>query len=257
MNTEEKKDAFVFVCFTCKRDESLLPVHYAAIQAACPGAPVWYFVDYHDKEMTVPENAVKKITTWNRRGNLRGADALHGIISSLILAGESTGRTPVKIDSDIYFINNEWILPVHNGFLEMTGFMPRGWVCASGACYCVTTNCLKRIKELLETISYIDRNNDRPEDETISMFAAIVSPPLKVIFYQNYYPDEQLVFSCVFQSEFMNQNNHDLAAVVGYIDCGDRKTIASLSRIGIPAGSEKLAAMKHCHAFYSELRKCL
>lgn len=212
---------FAFVCFTCKADESLLPFHYAAIQTVLPGVPVRYAVDVADSEMAIPQGAEKVVTEWKRNGNLRGFEALRGIVAALaqMAVDYPNARAIVKIDSDVSFLGAEWLQPLISGETEMMGVSPGSLFCASGACYGVSPRRLVEIAEFLASEIYFDLMDNRAEDATLSFISAIVGKPYSVTIVQHYYPNLALCFSCAFDSR-MFSDLHLLDKVVGFVDCG-------------------------------------
>ena len=122
----------VFCCFTCRRDEALLPFHYEAIQLACPGAPVVYAVDAAEQDMELPTGSTRMVTSWDRKGNLIGQAALIGILESLKQAAMEHNALPVKIDSDIMLAGVEWLDSIRLQQLCMVGICPGQFFCASG-----------------------------------------------------------------------------------------------------------------------------
>ena len=113
-----------FCCFTCRRDEALLPFHYAAIQLARPGTPVVYAVDAAEQDMSLPEGSNLLVTTWERRGNLLGQAALVGILHTLEQVAEDYNAVAVKIDSDIMLTGTEWLRSIRYKELGMVGVCP-------------------------------------------------------------------------------------------------------------------------------------
>jgi hypothetical protein len=212
---------FAFVCFTRKADESLLPLHYSAIQTVLPGVPVRYAVDVSDAEMAIPQGAEMVVTEWKRNGNLRGFEALRGIVATLaqMAVDYPNARAIVKIDSDVCFMGAEWLQPLVSEETGMIGISPGGVFCASGACYGVSPRRLVEIAEFLASEIYFDLMDSRAEDATLSFIAAIVGKPYSVTIAQSYYPNLDLYFSCAFDSR-MFSDLHLLDKVTGFVDCG-------------------------------------
>lgn len=236
-----KKD-FVFICHTCKRDEALLPFHFSAIRRVCPDAEVRYIVDESDIDMNLPHGSKRICSNYERNGNLRGMSALCGIVFQLTTAAAETDCIPVKIDSDIILRGVEWLTPLQTGAADMVGISPRVLYCASGACYGVAPELLPRIAEFITARIYWDLQNDRIEDETLSMMAAIVSDPCRVVIRQNYHPDMPAPLSCIFRSDHF-AHREQLEKVEGFIDCGDSAFVSDYCRHGFDAVAVKRRAM--------------
>lgn len=211
-----------FCCFTCRRDEALLPLHYAAIQLACPGSSVVYAVDYAERDMVLPEGSRLLVTSWERRGNLIGQHALVGILLTLKQVAEEYNAVSVKIDSDIMLTGIDWLRAIRYKTLGMVGICPGQLFCASGACYAMQRSTIAAALAYISSGFYFDAAQIRVEDETISMLAAMVNPPGRVLFYQYAYPDT--VLASIFKAEHF-ENPHPLEKVHAWVDCGDRKML--------------------------------
>lgn len=211
-----------FCCFTCRRDEALLPLHYAAIQLACPGAPVVYAVDASEQDMVLPEGSRLLVTTWDRRGNLIGQEALVGILHTLKQVAEDYNAVSVKIDSDIMLAGTDWLRSIRFKELGMVGICPGQLFCASGACYAMQRSTIEAALDYIERGFYFDAAGIRVEDETISMLAALVNPPGRVLFYQ--YAYSNAVLSSIFKAEYFTDAT-PLERVQAWVDCGDRKML--------------------------------
>lgn len=106
-------ERFVFVTFTCRRDEILLPVWAEGIRRACARdgvEPVMVAaVDAGDADMVLPQGVARVITRFERRGNLNGAAAVQGILGTLAAAGEAFGAPAVKMDTDTVLTGTGWL----------------------------------------------------------------------------------------------------------------------------------------------------
>ncbi len=212
----------VFCCFTCRRDEALLPLHYAAIQLASPGAPVVYAVDAAEQDMVLPSGSRLLVTTWDRKGNLIGQQALVGILRALKQVAEDYNAVPVKIDSDIMLAGIDWLRAIRFRELGMVGVCPGQLFCASGACYALQRGTIEAALAYIASGFYFDAAGIRVEDETISMLAALVNPPGRVLFYQYAYP--HTVLASIFKPEHFTDAT-PLQKVQAWVDCGDRKML--------------------------------
>lgn len=211
-----------FCCFTCRRDEALLPLHYAAIQIAAPGAPVVYAVDASEQGMVLPEGSRMLVTDWHRRGNLIGQQALVGILRTLNQVAEDHNAVPVKIDSDIMLAGIDWLSSIRFKELGMVGICPGQLFCASGACYALQRGTIEAALAYIASGFYFDAAQIRVEDETVSMLAALVNPPGRVLFYQYAYP--HTVLASIFKAEHFTDAT-PLEKVQAWVDCGDRKML--------------------------------
>ena len=212
----------VFCCFTCRRDEALLPLHYAAIQLAAPGAPVVYAVDASEQDIVLPEGSRLLVTTWDRKGNLIGQPALVGILHTLKQVAEEHNAISVKIDSDIMLTGIDWLRSIRFKELGMVGVCPGQLFCASGACYAMQRSTIEAALSYIASGFYFDAAQIRVEDETISMLAALVNPPGRVLFYQYAYP--HTVLASIFKAEHFTDAT-PLQKVQAWVDCGDRKML--------------------------------
>lgn len=204
--------------------------------------------------MKTPEGSALHLSSFHRNGNLRGREALIGIIDTMSSCARITGKIPIKIDSDIFFIGSEWLKGLELNRFDLIGVSPRGLYCASGACYGITLSCLEKISKYLHETEYADAFNDRPEDATISFLAAVVSRPLRVFVWQNYYKDGP-VLSCIFKPEYKNEDFRHLLMVSGYIDCGSRVLTEAMSSQGMTSTASKAWAMRQCAELFAPVRK--
>lgn len=251
----ENNKKLVFACFTCKRDECLLPFHFAAIKSAVPDAIVCYVVDVADDSMQVPKCAEKIVTTWKRNGNLKGKAALTGILESFVrIAKHYESDYIVKIDSDVCFAGAEWLSGLLAGNFDFVGISPRGLYCASGACYALHSRVAQKALHYIRAFDYEDAADDRPEDETISMIAAIVSMPYRVCIFNHYYPETGSLISCVYKQEYANTEKPSLPIASAFIDCGSPAYIAQMKNVGTNACASKFVAMQHCSEVFTNIR---
>ena len=211
----------VWVCFTCRRDVGLLPLHAEAIRRVDPRGVIWYVVDKADEDMPLPDGCERRVTDWPRRGNLLGFPALVGILETLRDAA-ATGRVPVKVDSDVVMRGVGGLEHLRRGKTGMVGVCPGQLFCASGACYGIAPHVVQEILRFIESRAYWDAASIRVEDETISMMAALVSPPYGVTFLQHRAPDGAWVLSSIFNKHHF-QDASLLVRCQAYVDCGDRK----------------------------------
>lgn len=246
MNTEWD-DMLAWVCFTCKRDEGLLPLHAEAIRLAAPRACIVYAMDEAEADMALPEGCSRYVTRWPRRGNLLGYPAMMGILETLLEVAEETGRIPVKVDSDVVVTGIQWLAPLVKGATGMLGICPGQLFCASGACYGIAPELVREMLDFLSHGTYWDIPGIRVEDETISMLAAMVSEPCKVTFLQHRAPDAAWVLSSIFAWPYF-MDASPLRRCQAFIDCGDRKFLTAYEAAGFDATELKRRAMFACLA---------
>lgn len=222
-----------FICFTCQRDESLLPYHYALIKSACPDAPVVYCIDKAE-HVTIPDGAVDLITDFPRQGNLCGRSCHVGMLEAMSTVLASTKADyVVKIDSDVAFLSAAWIKPG----LDMQGYAPIDNYYCKGTCYAMSARAVGRVKDYIKSPSYNDLNG-RVEDGTITMAAAITSEPYQVRIYNPI--DGDKISNVIFYHNFYG-NPELLKNVNSFIDCGDRKYLELYSRGGVEVEAKKQA----------------
>lgn len=237
----------VWVCFTCKRDEGLLPLHAEAIRLSDPQACIVYAVDEADADMVLPDGCERYVTHWPRRGNLLGHQALEGILQTFLDVADRYKRIPVKVDSDIVVMGTQWLSPLVKGVTGMLGICPGQLFCASGACYGIAPGVVQGILDFLSHGTYWDIPGIRVEDETISMLAAMVSEPCKVTFLQHRAPDADWVLSSIFAWPYFKDAS-PLRRCQAFVDCGDRKFLAAYEAAGFDATELKRRAMSACLA---------
>lgn len=242
---DEINGKLVWVCFTCRRDEELLPLHAAAIRCADPQACIVYAVDETDADMALPEGCERYVTRWPRRGNLLGYPAMVGILRTLCDAAEKYGRIPVKVDSDIIVTGIRWLQPLVMGYTGMLGVCPGQLLCASGVCYGIALPVVQEILAFLSHGIYWDISGIRVEDEVISMLAAIVSNPRGVTFLQHRAPGAEWVLSSIFCACHF-EDASPLLRCQAFIDCGDRKFLTAYKSAGYDVTDVKKRAMTAC-----------
>lgn len=198
------------VCFTCKRDEVLLPLHYKQIRSVCD-CPVYYLVDKEEIDsMQFPNGSIPLATDFNRNGNLIGKDALQGIIASYSFINTNI----IKIDSDTMLLSTDWIIEE----AAMQGFSPASSFTIHGSCYYINQSTVQSIRQFIASY-YDDLNNNRCEDATITQLASIVSKPYQVLI-QSAIKDNS-INSCCFTRKMFNFPQ-SIKQVNYIINCGDR-----------------------------------
>ena len=204
---------YKIVCFTCKRDESLLPLHYNQIRKVDKDSEIYYIVDVGEiDEMTFPKGSIPIATDFNRNGNLTGLDALKGIISVYSYLGGNI----LKIDSDTMLLSNDWITEK----ASMIGFAPANSYSIHGSCYYINHDCVMKIKNFISNFYYGEGLDKRCEDQVITQMASIVSEPYKVLILPSII-QSGAVNSCIFTAEMFNEP--DLINYVNdVINCGDK-----------------------------------
>lgn len=220
------------VCFTCKRDEPLLPIHYKQIRTVCD-YPVYYLVDEQEiGGMHFPNGSIPMATDFNRNGNLIGKDALQGIIASFIAIGTDI----IKIDSDTMLMSIDWIIDE----AAMQGFSPASSFTIHGSCYYIQQETVRKIREFI-TSYYDDLNNNRCEDATITQLANLVSNPYQVLIQSPI--KGSVINSCCFNRKMFNypQTIHQVRNI---INCGDRSYYEDYEIAGLDRTTQILRAMK-------------
>lgn len=220
------------VCFTCKRDEALLPLHYNAIRRVTD-SPVYYFVDEAEIDtMTFPKGSQPFATDFVRNGNLIGLDALKGLIASYSYLNTDI----LKVDTDTVLLSTDWI----ERTAAMQGFSPSKSFSIHGSCYYLSKDTVSRIKHFIENY-YQDYSNNRCEDQVITSIASIVSEPYKVLIQSPI--TEETVNSCVFTSNFYNI--HDaIKEVRCSINCGDSAYLEPYEAAGLDRTIQVKRAME-------------
>lgn len=243
-NIEMKDQAkFAYVCFTCKRDEPLLQIHYNAIKRADPEGEVYYQVEEKEaNDIRIPEGAFLLPAKWSHNGNLCGIEALKGIIHTYKLIAENTNRTVVKIDSDTILISKGWLGIVGDGKADMIGFAPATGLYCKGTCYGISKKGIKAILDILESGSYWE-NSSRIEDGVITMLCAIGTGKNRVKILQNKLPDDSIILYSVFNHRFYN-NPEALKRIKCVIDCGDPSYIHLYNMARLDPIEAKKRAMK-------------
>lgn len=211
----------IYVCFTCKRDEALLQLHYQSIKRIDKEAIVNYIIDETEADdIVLPAGSKGFTTNFNRNGNLIGFDALKGILNTFKYISQLNNNQPiVKIDSDIILTDREWLELIFSGDVSMIGISPASTFTCSGGCYALTYKCLCDIIDFIEQGFYWDTTG-RVEDQVITSIASIVSEPFSVLIYQPFDPEQTHIRSCVFTREMFNRPEV-IKRVKGWINCGD------------------------------------
>lgn len=220
------------VCFTCKRDESLLPIHYNAIRKVTD-APVCYFVDEQEiDKMNFPNGSIPFATDFNRKGNLIGLDALKGIIAAYSYLNTDI----LKVDTDTVLLSTDWIVRD----AAMHGFTPSKTFTIHGSCYYLSKDTINKVKGFIQNF-YCDYSNDRCEDQVICQIASIVSEPYKVLIQPPI--TETAVHSCVFTSNFYNIPDA-IKEVRCSINCGDSTYLEPYEAAGLDRTVQVKRAMQ-------------
>ena len=227
-------------------------MHAEAIRRADPQAVIIYAVDAIDADMSLPEGCERYVTCWSRNGNLLGMPALMGIMETLLDVSRRTGRIPVKIDSDIIATGITWLSPLVFGQCSMIGICPGQLFCASGGCYGITGETIAACLDYLHSGVYWDTPGIRVEDETVSMLAAMSSPPWSVMFLQHM--GRNFVLSSIFKPQHF-ENPEPLRYVSAWIDCGDRKLLLNQADAQCDTVSLKARAMRLCVQLFNQMKE--
>lgn len=218
---KDSKPLYAYVCFTCLRDEPLLPLHYAAIMRADPQAEVYYQVEQAEADqIKIPQGAYLLPAPWSHNGNLCGYEALRGIIETYKLVADNTGRVVVKIDADTLLVSSGWLGIVGDGKADLVGYSPNTTLYAKGTCYAISKTGIDAVIEQLQSGSYWECNSARIEDGVISMLCAIGTDKNRVRILQPKLPDNSLILYTIFTHSFYSQPDA-LKRVKCVIDCGD------------------------------------
>ena len=255
MQKDQDKPLYAYVCFTCKRDEQLLPLHYEAIMRADPLAQVYYQVEDAEADITIPNGAYLLPAPWKHNQNLLGMAALLGMVNTYKMVAENTGRTVVKIDADTILISNNWIDLVGTGKADMVGFSPTTNYYCKGTAYAISLTGINAVLEQLYSGNYWENGADRIEDGVISMLCAIGTDKDRVRILQTKKPDNSIILYTVFSSPFYS-NPDALTVVKCVIDCGDPKLLNTYHLGRLDPILAKKRAMRFClHSFYRKKLK--
>lgn len=252
MMSVEDKGNFAYVCFTCKRDEPLLPLHYNAIMRADPQAEVYYQVEESEADsIRIPEGAYLLPAKWSHNGNLCGYDALRGIIETYKLVADNTNRTVVKIDADTVLLSKGWLRLVADGKADMIGYAPKSNYYCKGTCYALSQQGINGIIEQLQSGHYWEISN-RIEDGVITMLCAMGTDKDRVKILQPRTPDSNIVLYTAYNHAFYS-NPDALKRVKCVIDCGDPALINLYRSARLDTIEAKRRAMRFClHTFYGK-----
>ena len=221
--TVDDECKFAYVCFTCKRDEPLLPLHYAAIMRADPSAEVYYQVEQAEADsIVIPEGAYLLPAQWSHNGNLCGLDALKGILHTYKLVADNTGRAVVKIDADTVLVSKGWLRIVGEGKADLVGYAPATTLYCKGTAYAISKQGINAVIEQLQSGTYWECSSNRIEDGVISMLCAIGTDKNRVRILQAKMPDNSIVLYTAFTHAFYSQPDA-LKRVKAVVDCGDPK----------------------------------
>lgn len=250
---EQRAEAkFAYVCFTCKRDEPLLPLHYAAIMRADPLAEVYYQVEDKDSDIRIPEGSYLLPASWQHNGNLCGLDALKGMLHTYKLVADNTNRVVVKIDADTILLSKGWLNIVGSGKADMVGYAPMTNYYCKGTIYALSKQGINAVIEQLQSGTYWECNSPRIEDGVISMLAAIGTDKDRVKILQPKMPDNSIVLYTAFTHGFYS-NPDALKRVKCVVDCGDPALINIYLSAHLDIIEAKKRAMRYTlHTFYKE-----
>ena len=254
---EQKAEAkheplYAYLCFTCKRDEALLPLHYAAIMKADPLAEVYYQVEDKDSDIRIPEGSYLLPASWQHNGNLCGLEALKGMLHTYKLVADNTNRAVVKIDADTILLSKGWLNIVGSGKADMVGYAPMTNYYCKGTIYALSKQGINAVIEQLQSGTYWECNSPRIEDGVISMLAAIGTDKDRVKILQPKMPDNSIVLYTAFTHGFYS-NPDALKRVRCVVDCGDPALINIYLSAHLDTIEAKKRAMRYTlHTFYKE-----
>lgn len=228
------KPDYKIVCFTCKRDEELLPIHYKQIMKVNPNHEVYYIVDESEiEQMKFPKGSTPLASDFMRNGNLIGIEALQGIIATYSYLNSNI----LKIDSDIMLMSDTWIETKSS----MQGFTPSKSFTIHGSCYFINKECVDKVRHFVSNY-YEDTLNNRCEDQTITTIAAIVSSPYKVLIQPSITKGSPN--SCIFTNAMFNEPNV-IREIKCCINCGDAAYLEQY----LASGLDRTAQVKRAMAF--------
>lgn len=213
---------FAYICFTCKRDQELLPLHYCAIMKADPEAQVYYQVEEADKDLVIPEGSFLLPATWHHNKNLCGLEALLGMITTYKQVADNTNRNIVKVDSDTLLLSRAWLEPLVAGQVDMIGYAPATNYYCKGTIYALSKQGIDAIITELKRGLYWECNNSRIEDGVITMLCAMGTDKGKVRILQPMTPDYSTILYTAFTPAFYDRPDA-LLKVKCVVDCGDTK----------------------------------
>lgn len=212
-----------YICFTCKRDEQLLPAHFANIKKTSPEAPVYYCIDALESDIRTPEGSLKLFSNKPRGGNLTGLDWHIEQLKKMIQVADAAapGQADfviVKIDSDTAILSDKWIKPGY----DMLGFAPADNYYCKGSCYAITRACAERVLDYISSPNYKDFSG-RIEDGVITMAAAISGFPNCVRIYNPIDGESgEVANSIIFYHNFFG-NPGVIRRISATIDCANSR----------------------------------
>lgn len=157
--------------FTYAGDAPMLPYCVSSILRAHSDLTV-HVID--DANVPIPEGAVVTLknlsdrvhyrqSSFNRNGNLRGPDAVRGIVAELIKSSGEDEGVSVKIDTDVLMLKADWLNDIIANNTPMCCSLRPGNV-ASGTCYVLRNDTLPK---LLKSLHTLELDELCPEDVAI------------------------------------------------------------------------------------------
>lgn len=156
--------------FTYAGDAELAEENTLCIRHAIPEAKVVIIDDFNNP---CPESIRRKleelgvewrVSYWNRNGNLRGSEAILGIVSEMLASSENDNDILVKIDPDTALLEGKEILSFANGTKIIWGSSSND--CPMHGCaYAIKAHALKKAEGIL---SLTNIPLHAPEDRSIA-----------------------------------------------------------------------------------------
>lgn len=163
-----------YAIFCYREDYKCLELCVGQIRRVDPDCTIYLFDDgkapLARKDIPRGRDIIYKKTYFERNRNLNGLECIRGMLSCM---RDIPGREPIiKIDADTLLMSLE---EIRKSLLERRK-LAGGYQCAvpfawSGVCYWVTRKFISDALDVLVTREFPTRNQDYPEDVTVSRLA--------------------------------------------------------------------------------------
>lgn len=227
------KKTTIFCCFTCKRDEALLPLHAAAIRRMLPEAPILYVIPAGE-EVKIPTGTCSITSDWARGHNLSGKDAVRGILTTLahLPAAFAPGTDPeqvvvVKIDADTLLLRSDWMEhTVDAGCASYAAFESWQPMLPSGAMYAMTGALAAKLAAMANSSwPWLDAPERTPEDRAIYLLALLSVHPSELTVFP-WEADSHRILG--FSPSFYGDPSPIVAPSICALHCAEKPMLAEL-----------------------------
>lgn len=227
------KKKTIFCCFTCKRDEKLLPLHAAAIRRILPDAPILYVIPAGE-EVKIPAGACSITSDWARGHNLSGKEAVRGILTTLahLPAAFAPGTDPeqvvvVKIDADTLLLRADWMEhTVDAGCSRYAAFESWQPMLPSGAMYAMTGGLAARLAAMANSSwPWLDAPERTPEDRAIYLLSLFAAHPSELTVFP-WEEDSHRILG--FSPSFYGDPSPMLSTSICAMHCAEKPMLAEL-----------------------------